>query len=475
MPAKLLGPFSRSRWSERFNDRLAWTLILGLVSLICLLSFERYFSQDEFEAIKSAWKIFAGDRIYIDYFQHHAPFLYYLLTPLFHIFGETEATIFTARLLMLGFTLGTLYLTYAISRMLFDRHVAVVSVLFLVASPLFVHKAIEIRPDVPQVFFGLLSIYLLLRYFRSERIATLMLSALSLGIAFLFLQKVVLLAVALHGLLLWRVFRRQISLAVLLLFSGIFVGTWAIYCLYLLMTDQFSQYFFFNFEFNIVKLEQHYHQTVLLLDHLKEFNTVVLACVLLAIVSKKTQSQWELTWIALGILAITMLHRTQFAQYYLLVLPLLVIIAARGCQLVNELHPRLAGLLLFASFVSAFASYAQALLYMNSNSWQLKKIAYVNEITTASDYVYDGNVQFNVFRNDLDFFWFGVGEGRSLDKYRMLTNYEYNIYNLIETYRPKLISSYAITDLDHPAIRDHYEKSERYDNLYVRIEPPHNE
>lgn len=474
MSITLLEAFSHPRWSERFNNKLAWTLVLGLVFIVCFLSFNRLFDHDEFEAVKSAWKIYTGNRIYVDFFQHHAPFLYYLLTPLFPVFGETETTILAARMLMLGFALGILYLCYAIARILFDRHVAVVSVLFLVATPMFAHKVIEIRPDVPQVFFGLLSVLLLLEYLRSERVRMLVLSAFSLGIAFLFLQKIFLLAVALHGLLLWRVLKGQISYPALLVFSGVFLGTWAIYCLYMLATDQFSQYFFLNFEFNVAKLEQHYHQTRLLLGHISKFNAIILACVLLAVITKKSQLQWEITWIALGILTITMLHRTQHVQYYLLVLPLLAIIAARGWQFISELHSPLASLLILVVFISASASYSQAILYQ-TNRWQLQKIAYVNDMTTSSDYVYDGNIQFNLFRKDLDYFWFGVGEGRSLDKYRMLTGYEYDIYHLIETLQPTVISDYSIDDMSHPVIRGRYKKTGQYGHLYVRIESPDDE
>ena len=470
----MLDRLPHPHWPESFNDKLAWILIMGLVFLVCLLSFERFFNQDEFEAIKSAWKIYSGNRIYVDFFQHHHPFLYYLLTPLFHVLGETETTILAARMLMLGFTLGSLYLSYAIAHILFDRHVAVVSILFLVATPLFAHKAIEIRPDVPQAFFALLSIYLLLKYFRSERIHTLILSAFSLGIAFLFLQKIILLAVALQGVLLWRVLKRQTGYPMLLVFPGVFACTWASYCLYLLITDQFSPYFFLNFEFNLAKLEQHSHQTHLLLGHIKQFNAIVITCMLLAIFIKKSQNQREITWVVLGILVVTMLHRTQYAQYYLPLLPLIALIAARGWKFINELHPPLAGLLLVVVFISASANYMQAILYQ-PNRWQLERIAYVKDMTVPSDYVYDGNTQFNIFRKDLDYFWFGIGKGERLDKYRMLTGYKYDIYQLIDTFRPKVISDYAITDLEHPAIRDHYAKTRRYNNLYVRVEPAHDE
>jgi 4-amino-4-deoxy-L-arabinose transferase-like glycosyltransferase len=474
MPSMPLDSLTRLDGSGRLSNSLPWFLIAGLVILACLLSVERFFDQDEFEAVHSAWKIYAGDRIYVDFFQHHAPFLYYLLTPLIHAFGETASTLLAARMLMLGFTAGILTLVYAIANTLFNRQVAVTGILFLFATPLFMDKAIEIRPDVPQVFFGLSSLYLLLDYFDSRRMNTLLLSAFSLGIAFLFLQKIIFLAAALHALLLWRAARAQTGYLALLIFTAVFTGTWAVYWVYLLVTDQFSQYFFLNFSFNAATLDHHYHQTPLLLEHITNFNTIVIACALLGIAIRKSSLQWEITVIALGLLIAAMLYRTQYAQYYLLVLPLLAIIAARGWQFIHEHQPSVANLLLVVVFASASASYLYNILYQ-PNRWQLEKIAYVNNMTLPSDYVYDGNAQFNVFRKDLDYFWFGVDEGKRLDKYRMLTGYQYDIYSLIEALRPKIISDHAISDLNHPVIRDHYTVTGKYKRLYIRTEPSHDE
>lgn len=459
---------------DRISGSFIRISILVLIPLMSVLSLKRKFVHDEFEAIKSAWKIYSGELIYVDFFQHHHPFLYFLLTPLFWLFGESTTVVLAARLVILFFALGIFLSTYKIAKLLFSKQVATVSVILLFAATMFVDKAIEIRPDIPQTFFGLISIFLLFNYFASGRIRRLILSALSLGIAFLFLQKILFLAFLLYGLLVWRFFKRQLTPWALLIFPSVFLGTWSSYCLYLLLMDQFSQYFFFNFDYNLAKLERHHYQTRELLKHLTtKYNAIALISLVFFPLTKKNQTQWEFALMTGGLLTVTALHRTQYAQYYLTVIPLLAILAASGWEHLTKRQPVVALLGLAMVLAGSTAVYINDIV-KRPNGWQLKRIAYVYKQTDKMDYVYDGDILFNLFRKDLDFFWFGVGAGHSLDKYRLFKSYEYNIYALIDKFKPKLISDYAIDNLDNPVIRDHYVQSDRYKGIYLRTSDPIN-
>lgn len=460
--------FSRSPKIQS-TDILTWLLIAGAVGLILMLSLKRSFNVDEFEGIKSAWKIFGGQRIYIDFFQHHHPFLYYLLTPLFPLFGETNTTLFAARALMLGFTFGSLIAMHELARRLFSRQVAAVSILLLLSLPLFVGKAIEVRPDVPQTFFGLLSVLLLYRFFDSERRGLLLLSALSLGLAFLFLQKALILIVLVHAVMMYRVICGQLRLSLLLQFSTVLMAMWGGYCAYLAYAGQLSQYWFFNFDLNLYTLDHQKHQTKYLIQHIANFNSVFLGLLLLGLLSRKTQAQRELALMAISLLGVAVLYRVQWPQYYMQVLPLLAIIAASGWETIAQRHSVAGAACLAAAFISASANYTYEIQHRN-NQFQLERIEFVLEHSRQSDYVYDGKNRFNIFRKDLDFFWFNVGKGRSLDKYRMLTGYQYDIYELIEKYKPKIISSYAIDNMGHPEIRNHYRRDPVFHRLYLRVD-----
>ena len=101
---------------------------------------------------------------------------------------------------------------------------------------------------------------------------------------------------------------------------------------------------------------------------------------------------------------------------------------------------------------------------------QLAKIEYVLSITDENDKVYDGNVIFNVFRDDIDYFWFCMGDTSCLDVYKKVTGYKYNVYDSIVAKKPKVISTYKISNINDARIKNNYKVSERYPDLLIRVD-----
>ena len=109
-------------------------------------------------------------------------------------------------------------------------------------------------------------------------------------------------------------------------------------------------------------------------------------------------------------------------------------------------------------------------MYTSHITHQLDRIEYVLSVTEEGDRVYDGDVVFNVFRDDIDYFWFCMYQTMCLDTYRKLTGYEYDIYKLIAEKKPKVISSYKIDDMSDSRIADFYIESPEYEGLYLRVD-----
>jgi hypothetical protein len=101
---------------------------------------------------------------------------------------------------------------------------------------------------------------------------------------------------------------------------------------------------------------------------------------------------------------------------------------------------------------------------------QLAKIEYVLSITDQDDKVYDGEVAFNVFRDDIDYFWFCMGYTSCLDAYKKITDHKYNIYDLIAAQKPEVISTYGISSFNDIRIRNKYRVSDKYPDLYIRVD-----
>jgi len=150
----------------------------------------RYFDPDEFQHLHGARQIYHGDIPYRDYFDHHTPFLHFILATLYPIFGEEIQILFAARILMMVFTAVILFLTFILARQLYGTDAGLVSVLFLSYVLIFFEKTIEIRPDILAVAFWLASMIFAVKGIQNGNLRRWhALSGLSMGIAIMFTQK----------------------------------------------------------------------------------------------------------------------------------------------------------------------------------------------------------------------------------------------------------------------------------------------
>lgn len=146
--------------------------------------------------------------------------------------------------------------TYLISTRVFDKETGIISLVLLATTLIFITPAIEIRPDVPQTLFGLLSVYFLVNYFESKSVKHLMLNSFFLGLSFLFLQKAVFLILLTVAILLVDAYRKNINYRNLLLCLFVFVITIVPYLVYLLYTNSFSSYITFSWIINMKYLNR---------------------------------------------------------------------------------------------------------------------------------------------------------------------------------------------------------------------------
>ena len=78
------------------------------------------------------------------------------------------------------------------------------------------------------------------------------------------------------------------------------------------------------------------------------------------------------------------------------------------------------------------------------NGEQTARMDYVLKNSRPGDRVYDGDIQFNLFRPDIHYFWYGLKEGKEFDTYRLITGGEpkdFDLCSMIRSQRPKFISS----------------------------------
>jgi 4-amino-4-deoxy-L-arabinose transferase-like glycosyltransferase len=447
-------------------NRLLWFVLGALLVIILFHSLNRFFDHDELEAIHTSWKMLQEEKIYVDFFQHHHPFLYYMLIPIISILGENIHTIIAIRLIFYLMFLFILFITYLIARDNFSKGIVVIGLILLSSTYIFMIKVIEIRPNVPETLFALVSIFFLLDYFKKRNLLYLGLSAFSLGVAFLFFQLAMFLVLFIGCLLLFDVYKKTIPFLDVLAYFFVFLLALAPYGIYLVLTDSFYSYFQFNWILNMKVLNRFLPFSGLL--NIYSVNTILCVFYVLGLsFYLKTSNQKRVGVLSLGLLLSVFLVRTPWPQYFMLAIPLMAITSAHTIYLIFKNNKAILFVMLVLSTGPQINWLAQGA--RNTNEGQLKKIAYVMSITNKDDSVYDGHILFNVFRKDINFFWYSIDPHLgTLETFQTMADYHYDIYEIIDSVKPQVISNYHIGNMEDPRIKNHYVQSKRYTDLFIR-------
>lgn len=449
-----------------------WAFLLLILMLMGVTRHYAPFDQDEFEAVHTAWKIMQGAEIYRDFFQHHHPFLYYLLIPIIKFFGENLTALMAARFLIFVHYVLIGIVTYYLARRIFGQESALLSVYLLLFAPMFM-KILEIRPDGPQTLWAMIALLCLFRFFDTKTIVDLILSGLTLSISFLFLQKICFLVFFMFCILAYMLYNQEINLKHCMIFSVIAGIPVVFYLGYLILTGTFDYYIKFNWLLNMIHPARFYPFHSLPLLFTSQLLTVFY--VLGVIYYSITSHQKKIAFLSGGLLfAAVVVVKFSYAQYYAPALPLMAMIAGNAVYSVFSGDRLKMSIIVFALAINPFMGYSFALakaLIKGVNTDQHKKISYVLNMTNPEDYVYDGKSFFNVFRQDVDFFWFEARmhheKSDLIPIYESLTGQTYDLYRAIDHYKPKIISTYYL-DINHPCIVDHYMPSPEYDDLMIR-------
>lgn len=436
---------------ERRAEPVLWLLVAAAVVLVGRFAYLRMFNIDEIEAVHSAWLVREGGVPYRDFFQHHHPGLYWLLAPLVAVLGEEPGTVLACRGTMYLFGLGVIALTWRLGLSLHGRRGAVVAALLLATSVLFSNNVFEVRPDVPMTFFGIASVLFLVRQAETGRRLHLVASAVCAGLAFLCLQKFAFVLAGLAAIGLVRVLRREARWVEFWLWGAAFVATLAPAVAFLALEGALSRYLFLCWRLNL-PVEGGFGPWKEILWSLQA-NTLTWLGLACAWPRLRTVRHQEILVLAACALTLVFLAHRPWTQYYLLAMPLVALVAAGGIEWIFERRPQAMLALVVVGSLPVLGFWA--LDDFRTNRRQLDCIAYVLEVTDEDDHVHDGLPRFNVFRRDLDWFWFSLKPGQVLDRYRLVRDYDYDVTKRVVELRPRILSGLRI-DMEDPRIRESY-------------------
>lgn len=463
----------KSKATEIIWPLLLWSLFAFILVSIYFYSQNIYFDRDELEHMHTAWKIAQGQKIFIDFFQHHHPFFDYMITPIINACGSTTDTLFAGRYVMLIFTACILAVTYALSVKVFkNREVGVLSLILTSVFTAFFMKTIEIRPDVPETLAGLLAVYFLFAYYDRRSSRSLIASAVFLAVSFLILQKAVVLIIPVGGILLYDVLKKRVPFRDGVLYAAAFIAGMLPYYIYLVIDGSFERYYEMNWLVNFY-IPQLFSKTEAVAILIQEN---IISCVLFlagAAALLRPGKEWRFAALSLCLFILPLIvFKNLWKQYYLLAAPPVAIVA--GHTVYSVFSSRLGRFIVILGAIYLPLSYMHNHGFFNMSDTkqraQLEKIEYVLSITEDGDKVYDGSALFNLFRDDIDYFWFCVTYPYCLSAYQRIADYPYNIYELISMEKPKVISSTGINSFDDIRTKFKYRVSDKYPDLYIRTD-----
>ena len=468
---------------NRHYSLILFFLVILLSLIILLNSRYRYLNLDEFEHVHAAWYVENNQIPYLDFFENHNPLLWYLSTPFLLILGDSTQTVMALRLLMFVFVLGIGFFTYRVAvQVSRSKEAAQIAVLLMFSLLLFVESAIEIRPDVPQVFFGLVSFYFLIRYFESSQDREMIFSGLAAAAAFLFTQKMLFLIFGLGLVFIYKLFRRQISFRPILIFLLGFSFPVALFAVGLIVSGALKDYLILGWLFNLKFITSFSPWEVLKPFFLSNilFWLIMPVSVIFILREKRTNPGIKIVaLLGAGLFLLVFRVRHPFPQYFL---PSLPFFAIAGGYFLSEGFNRfkLDNLTRVIILVLLLAEPAVFLVQksQDQNTAQLALINYVLRNTNEADYVYDGSLEFNLFRRDLHYFWFHNQPWGGLDQYRRLAqnkyfgryinpeHFRYDMCGMIKSKNPKYILGFTYVQ-EKCGLKELYQNTE-FEMIKVR-------
>jgi hypothetical protein len=424
-----------------------------LVYLVLCLALNKEFDHDEFEHVHSAWYVAQGDVPYRDFFQNHNPLLWYLIAPVLRLAGDQTGVLLFLRVVMFGVTLMVALTASVIAVVVSGRRLAGWFCFpLLLSSVLFISKSVEIRPDGPMVLMGMMAVYFFVRFLDSAARRDLVVSGLFASASFLFLQK----AVVFHGVLSLALavmaVRREVGWRSVFLFLMCLAVGPVLVLGYVASQGALGDYWLTAVLMHTRKLYSFSPWEVLR----PAWNANAVHFVLMATgavhgvcslrVNRKVGfiagSGLMLFLYVLGV-------KTPWQQYFMPAAVMLAIaVACFLVRLVEWVGSR--GLVLGVAIIglAAYRPVKDLLSFQTCfNKDQRILVDYVVRRTAPGDYVHDGNIDFNLFRRDLHYFWFSIAPRKNLDVYNLVTGgrYEdYHVCDLVAEKRPRVISSNLI-------------------------------
>ncbi len=388
-------------------------VFFGLFVLVLLVGIFRFFDPDEIEHTHAAWLIKENKIPYKDFFEHHNPLLWYIMAPFIALTNESTQMLLVFRVMMFIMIIAIFYFVMKICKEITDsKEFYYTTGILLLTNLAFIHKAIEIRPDVPQALTGIIAIWFIIKYLKNQKTKHAIFSGFFLAISLIFLQKTLLtiLAIALAYLLLIIIGKAKIQTKHLLAFSIAFIIPNTLFLLFLYSQGALRDYIWSSWMLNMNYINSF---SALINLHFIPKNIFLWLLILFGgftLIKQKEKNQIIVFLYALFcalLILNSIIPKTPFIQYFITAMALMPILATYF--LVKLLADFKITETYKAIFIFLLIAYPVGNIIFspikNNNLTHLEALEYIKNNTEKKDQYY-GSVTLNLFTDNIDYIWF---------------------------------------------------------------------
>ena len=392
------------------------------------------FLLDTYEHIHASWLVSEGLIPYRDFHEHHNPLLWYLFAPITQLFYRNVYIIYVARFIAVLGYLGTLYMTSVLARYYSKSKAGgLFAILFVLCIPSLWLDVQNLRPDIFMYISILAAVKYFFDYLDKHHIKYLCFSYFLWFIAFLFLQKAILVGIGFGLANLWLIYKKEIPWrdVAKACIAPLFICFILLALLY--HFNLLKDYYTWNFTFNMI-IKNHYgnHSS----GYLRYFPYAVVFTFLAVTLTYRYSNKGNTLFLMWLVSLLSSLDFAPHPQYYFLNFILSAILLASFFERYYTKHT-LSVLIIF-TLALCYSFYKLQYVKPSKNiQSDILMIDYVLKNTEPHDKLLNGWVSHNLFNPDTDYYWFGFHNTIILADLYTDRHFDYN--EQIKKNKPKFL------------------------------------
>ena len=412
----------------------------GVVELY-LLCFAFYFSygcMDHAEHLHASMLIWQGKVPYLDFFEHHNPLLWYILSPIVGLSYPSPNILYISRLISALAYFGIFGVLYKIFHRFMGGSFQTVflGVLIYFTLPESYFLLYELHPDSFMLLSYFIGLYYFFLHLEDLKPLHLNISFIFFTISFLFLQKILITLFYTGICIAYLTYKKQLSLKSVIKASLLPLFIIILFISYLYHHNILSIYLKFNYELNF------YMQ--LFMGKAKYLNNFVFTTYLPLIalftlkyfLKENNRYKNILIFIVVAECISKYLTGAPYVQYFIFTNIISVIIVAY--YIINNINHKYTKIFLYTIFGVGIFFFIKKPFNIKYPKY-IETNQYIYQTITKDDYLISSVNYLNIYAKDTSYYWFGGGNIAPIAYYLYQYKDPFLINNDIISYQPKII------------------------------------